>query len=64
VVCPEVAGGNAEEIGHDLGAELEALVVHGTLHLLGYDHDTDEDRAKMDERAREILESFGDEMPR
>jgi probable rRNA maturation factor len=64
VVCPEIASRNAREIGHDLGAELEALVVHGTLHLLGYDHDTDEDRVKMDERSREILQNFQEEVPR
>ena len=64
VVCPEVADRNAEEIGHDLDTELEALIVHGTLHLLGYDHETDEDRAKMNERAKEIIDNFHEEMPR
>jgi len=33
--------------GHDLGDNLALLVVHGTLHLLGYDHDTLEQRAAM-----------------
>lgn len=63
VVCPEVAERNAAEMEHDLGTELEALVVHGTLHLLGYDHETDEERARMDARAREILESFATVTP-
>jgi probable rRNA maturation factor len=64
VVCPEVADRNAEELGHDLETELQALIVHGTLHLLGYDHDTDEDRAKMNERTKEIIDSFNEELPR
>ncbi len=32
---------------HNLGDSLALLVVHGTLHLLGYDHDTAENRAEM-----------------
>ncbi|HEY7874804.1 MAG TPA: rRNA maturation RNase YbeY, partial [Actinomycetota bacterium] len=53
VVCPAVAEKNATQLGHDLDAELEALVVHGTLHLLGYDHQGTEDKAKMDQRMGE-----------
>ena len=58
VICPQVAERNAAQIGHPLGAELDALVVHGTLHLLGYDHHEVEDKSKMDARAAEILGSF------
>ncbi len=43
VVCPAVAAGN----NPDRDAELRLLVVHGTLHLLGYDHELGEDRAVM-----------------
>jgi probable rRNA maturation factor len=43
VVCPAEASGNSP----DLSAELRLLVVHGVLHLLGYDHESDEDRAAM-----------------
>ena len=59
VVCPAVAEKNATQLGHDLDAELEALVVHGTLHLLGYDHQGTEDKAKMDQRMGEVLTTFG-----
>ncbi len=38
VVCPEVA----QSAGNDLQGELDLLVVHGVLHLLGHDHDTPE----------------------
>jgi rRNA maturation RNase YbeY len=43
IVCPTVAAGN----NPDRDAELRLLVVHGTLHLLGYDHELDEERAVM-----------------
>jgi probable rRNA maturation factor len=58
VVCPEVAKGNAEELGRELDDELGALVVHGTLHLLGYDHQNETERHKMDTRSAEIIQSF------
>jgi probable rRNA maturation factor len=46
VVCPEVAAGN----NRDVAAELRLLVVHGVLHLLGFDHQDAEDRRVMWER--------------
>ena len=58
VICPQVAERHAAGTGHPLGAELEALVVHGTLHLLGYDHHDSDEKAKMESRAAAILGSF------
>jgi probable rRNA maturation factor len=46
VICPAVAA----RAGPDLGAELRLLVVHGVLHLLGYDHEEEHDRLLMWER--------------
>ena len=43
VICPAVAAGQSP----DLGTELRLLLVHGILHLLGYDHDEDEERRAM-----------------
>ncbi|MGA0122720.1 MAG: rRNA maturation RNase YbeY [Gaiellales bacterium] len=42
VVCVPVLEAQADEAGVGAGAELLDLVVHGTLHLLGYDHETDQ----------------------
>lgn len=59
VICPEVARTNAAKVGHDLGVEIDTLLVHGTLHLLGYDHDEEEEKTRMERRQRELLASFG-----
>ncbi|HLL65579.1 MAG TPA: rRNA maturation RNase YbeY [Micromonosporaceae bacterium] len=45
VLCPEVAAKQAATAGHSAVDELAMLTVHGTLHLLGYDHaEPDEER--------------------
>lgn len=38
VISVETAARNAREIGHSLEEEIDRLLVHGVLHLLGYDH--------------------------
>lgn len=58
VICPEVAETNAARLGHGLAREMDTLIVHGTLHLLGYDHQNDADKERMEERQRHVLESF------
>lgn len=63
VICPQVAQDNATKLGHDLPRELDTLLVHGTLHLLGYDHQGVEDKAEMEKRQTEILTSFA-QVPR
>lgn len=45
--------------GHAVGEELALAVVHGTLHLLGYDHDTQEHQAAMWAIQHEILHGLG-----
>lgn len=49
----------AEEYGHSFERELGFLAVHGFLHLLGYDHMTDEDEKEMFGKQDEILQSYG-----
>ena len=46
----------AKDQGHSLERELALLVIHGILHLLGYDHERPEEESKMRERERELLE--------
>jgi len=41
------AAWQAAQAGHDLAGELQLLVIHGVLHLLGYDHDDPEEKAAM-----------------
>ena len=45
--------------GHSLADELQLLVVHGTLHLLGYNHLNHDDKKKMQVAQDEILRQLG-----
>ncbi len=58
-VCIKRAKEQAEEYGHSYKRELHYLIVHGVLHLLGYDHMTDEDKTEMREKEEEILQKLG-----
>jgi len=58
VIAPEVAVAQAAEYGHTVEEELNLLLVHGVLHLLGYDHESDEDAAVMQARERVLLEAW------
>jgi probable rRNA maturation factor len=53
VVCPQVVLRYGREEGTDFGQQLGWTLVHGTLHLLGYDHEAD--RGEMRRRERELL---------
>ena len=53
------AARSAEKAGHPLEAEVQLLVVHGILHLLGHDHAKVREKAKMWKAQAEILESLG-----
>jgi probable rRNA maturation factor len=58
IVAPEVAEAQATEYGHTVEEELNLLVVHGVLHLLGYDHEADDEASAMQERERVILSAW------
>ena len=49
----------AEEYGHSFIRELGFLAVHGFLHLLGFDHMTEEDEREMFTLQKEILDEYG-----
>jgi probable rRNA maturation factor len=53
------AGEQAKAAGHPLESEVQLLVVHGTLHLLGYDHAEPDEKARMWKAQAEILASIG-----
>src|SRR5512141_1006572 len=53
------AQAQAEAAGHSLEAEVQLLVVHGVLHLLGHDHAEAEEKARMWKAQAEILERLG-----
>jgi len=48
----------AKEQGHLLERELALLVIHGILHLLGYDHQEPQEEKKMREREKELLRKY------
>jgi probable rRNA maturation factor len=59
IVAYPYAAAQAEREGHALHDSLDLLIVHGTLHLLGYDHDTLENRAEMWAKQATCLEKLG-----
>jgi len=58
-ICLDRAKEQAEEYGHSYLRELCFLLVHGFLHLLGYDHMNEEDEKKMFSLQEEILDGYG-----
>ena len=47
VICPDVARKQGDTAGHGMEQELRILLVHGILHLLGFDHLEPEEEAEM-----------------
>lgn len=59
VVSCDYAARQAVELGHSLNMELAWLVIHGTLQLVGYTHDTDADAEHMEALERTALHRLG-----
>lgn len=57
ISCPK-AEKQAADFGHSLKDELSILVVHGVLHLLGYDHESSEDGQLMQARELKVLKKL------
>lgn len=53
------AQAQASAAGHPLESEVQLLVVHGVLHLLGHDHAEPQEKARMWKAQSEILENLG-----
>ncbi len=59
VICLDVARNQAAEFGHSLEREMMYLICHSTLHLLGYDHIEEDDKAKMRAKEKEVMKNLG-----
>ena len=55
VISAERAREQAEEYGHSFEREIVYLAVHGTLHLLGYDHEEEKDKQEMRSKEEEVM---------
>lgn len=62
LICIERALAQAEEYGHTPQRELAFLTVHGMLHLLGYDHDEENERVVMRSLEDKLMEGL--DLPR
>jgi probable rRNA maturation factor len=56
-IAPATARRYAKKNGRSLNSELRVLILHGVLHLLGYDHETD--RGEMNRFERKMRQRFG-----
>ncbi len=59
VICREVAEEQAAEYGHSVTREMTYLFLHGLLHLLGYDHEKEEDKRIMRDTEEKVLGAIG-----
>lgn len=59
VICKDKAEEQAREFGHSFEREIIYLFVHSVLHLLGYDHMEDDEKACMRAREEQIMEHLG-----
>jgi probable rRNA maturation factor len=58
-ICAPVVAREAREQGKNPRAHWAHMIVHGVLHLLGYDHENDRDAEVMESREVKILSQFG-----
>ncbi len=63
VICPDIVRDNARAAGVPFEDEMALMVVHGLLHLLGYDHETDADAEQMEDRERVLVSTAGRSRP-
>lgn len=59
IISLETAKRQAEEYNHSLEREIAYLTVHGMLHLLGYDHEIEEEKAEMRKEEEHVLGLLG-----
>lgn len=59
VISAERAREQAEEYGHSFEREIVYLAVHGTFHLLGFDHEEEKDQQEMRSKEEEVMTILG-----
>ena len=59
VLCAPVVAREAQELGIALGDHYAHLLIHGTLHAQGYDHERDADARVMEARETELMRALG-----
>ena len=59
VICPQVLRTEAREQRKTLRAHWAHLVVHGVLHLIGYDHEREAEASRMEQREISVLRRLG-----
>ncbi len=62
VISLEAAWKQAREARHSVNSELQLLVVHGCLHLLGYDHANEDDKKEMWAAQKSVLNKVSSEI--
>ena len=55
IISTDTAQRQADERGHSLEKEVRILLIHGLLHLFGYDHDNDDEAEEMEALERQLL---------
>ena len=60
IIAPDVAEAQAHEYGNSLEQEVSLLLVHGLLHLCGYDHIKDDEAEVMEAREAELLRAWSE----
>lgn len=63
IVCPAILQAESEAAGKDLKAHWAHIVIHGVLHLLGFDHENEQDEVIMQAEEIKILTMLGYDNP-
>lgn len=59
VLCKQRIIEQAKEYGHSVEKETTYLIVHGLMHLFGFDHETEDDKKEMREREKQVMRVLG-----
>lgn len=60
IVCPDIVAEQAEGFGNSVADEMRLLLTHGCLHLMGYDHEDEQEAEEMEGLERHYLAEFCD----